>query len=202
MIDCSRSRSIVSRNGRPGATSSSCPTISSSDRGRMRSASGMVLRIDGRRWIVEQAHVERPAWPEPCQGRARVRCRCASYNNTAAATAAFNDSMPPAHRNGDARVGARDQIIRQPRTFAAQQQRGWRREIDVVHRRAVARHRRHDPQAGGAPLVDQACQSRGCAAPAHETRCPSRREALSIPTDPPTLHQGLRRWLRLPPRTE
>ena len=47
MIDCSRSRSIISRSGRPGATSSSWPTISSSVRGRMRSARGTVLGSTG-----------------------------------------------------------------------------------------------------------------------------------------------------------
>ena len=40
MIDCSRSRSIASRSGLPGASSSSWPTNSSNVRGRMRSASG------------------------------------------------------------------------------------------------------------------------------------------------------------------
>ena len=57
MIDCSRSRSIISRSGRPGVTRSSWPTISSSDRGRIRSASGIGLRIDRRRFVVEQAHL-------------------------------------------------------------------------------------------------------------------------------------------------
>ena len=40
MIDCSRSRSIASRSGLPGASSSSWPTNSSNVRGRIRSASG------------------------------------------------------------------------------------------------------------------------------------------------------------------
>ena len=47
MIDCSRSRSIISRSGRPGAISSSWPTISSSERGRMRSARGTVRGSTG-----------------------------------------------------------------------------------------------------------------------------------------------------------
>ena len=41
MIDCSRSRSIASRSGLPGPRISSWPTISSSVRGRTRSASGV-----------------------------------------------------------------------------------------------------------------------------------------------------------------
>ena len=40
IIDCSTSRSIASRSGRPGPSTASCPTISSSVRGRIRSASG------------------------------------------------------------------------------------------------------------------------------------------------------------------
>src|SRR5581483_10569232 len=40
MIDCSRSRSIASRSGLPGASRSSWPTSSSKVRGRIRSASG------------------------------------------------------------------------------------------------------------------------------------------------------------------
>ena len=40
MIDCSRSRSMASRSGLPGASSSSWPTNSSKVRGRIRSASG------------------------------------------------------------------------------------------------------------------------------------------------------------------
>ena len=47
MIDCSRSRSIASRSGRPGASSSSWPSISSSVRGRIRSASGTVRGSGG-----------------------------------------------------------------------------------------------------------------------------------------------------------
>src|SRR5688572_4890262 len=47
MIDCSKSRSIISRRGRPGATRSSWPTISPSERGRIRSASGMVFGSTG-----------------------------------------------------------------------------------------------------------------------------------------------------------
>ena len=54
MIDCSRSRSIASRNGRPGPTSSSCPSISSSVRGRMRSASGTDFGSGARFRFVEQ----------------------------------------------------------------------------------------------------------------------------------------------------
>ena len=45
MIDCSRSRSIASRSGLPGASRSSWPTNSSSVRGRIRSASGAFARL-------------------------------------------------------------------------------------------------------------------------------------------------------------
>ena len=40
MIDCRKSRSMASRSGLPGASSSSWPTNSSNERGRIRSASG------------------------------------------------------------------------------------------------------------------------------------------------------------------
>ena len=50
-------------------------------RGRMRSASGTVFGSTGAGVVVEQAH----DW---LRSR-RVRCRCASYSSTAAATAAL-----------------------------------------------------------------------------------------------------------------
>ena len=58
MIDCSRSRSIASRSGLPGASSSSWPTNSSNVRGRMRSASGAVgsARSRSRRRPEQRCH--------------------------------------------------------------------------------------------------------------------------------------------------
>ncbi len=54
MIDCRRSRSIASRSGRPGASSSSWPTNSSNVRGRMRSASGAVACARRRVFVGKQ----------------------------------------------------------------------------------------------------------------------------------------------------
>ena len=55
MIDCRASRSMAARNGRPGASRSRWPTISSKVRGRIRSASGAPTAggsgaFDSNRW--------------------------------------------------------------------------------------------------------------------------------------------------------
>ena len=89
MIDCSRSRSIISRSGRPG-----CDQIVLADDLVERSRPHPLgerngLRIDRRRFVVEEAH------------RLDVG-RCAAVaprtSSTAAATAALSDSTRAVHR--------------------------------------------------------------------------------------------------------
>ncbi len=97
MIDCSRSRSIASRSGRPGARISSWPTTSSSVRGRMRSASGVPgapPAPSGRRRIAASSN------SDPLMRAAAARRRRAAPP----ATATFSDSTGACHRNRDARV--------------------------------------------------------------------------------------------------
>src|SRR5688500_9493753 len=122
MIDCNRSRSIVSRSGRPGATSSSWPTISSSDRGRIRSASGMVLgstgaggssnRLMSGAWLAE-------ALAKAAIDKLPLSLRLVQQHGGGdGGVERFNAA---AHRDADAHVRRGDQGIGQPRAFTAEQ---------------------------------------------------------------------------------
>ena len=195
MIDCRRSCSIASRSGRPGASSASWPTNSSSVRGRMRSASGAArierrmlrLRLPGRRTSDISGAL-------PLARRLRNRI-------SAAATATLSDSTGALHRNRERVVGrarrspsaarhlrrrARRRSDREDRQRSAACRRAGRsRSTAIPSRRALASDRRRP--AGARRSAAGAC-------------CPSRRAAPSSRTDRRCRRSRRRRSRRTPRR--
>ncbi len=129
MIDWSRSRSMASRSGLPGARIASCPTTSSSVRGRMRSASGVPGAL---RSAVS---------PEPRGAKVDPRRGGCSHGFIALPTrrvdqnGAGNGDIERihrgGHRNGDARTAARDDVAAQARPFAADEQADGSAPVDA-----------------------------------------------------------------------
>ena len=115
---------MARRSGRPGPTSASWPTNSSSVRGRMRSASGAGaldagsrgLVVKQRHWTLATCRWRRHAAARPRRGPARRRPR--------------RSAIPPARCIGmvSALVGRGDDGCGQAGTFAAEQDRAVGRE--------------------------------------------------------------------------
>ena len=179
MIDCSTSRSIASRSGRPGPSSSSWPTISSSVRGRIRSASGA-----GGGGAASARVVEEPAAHRRALALAGARPRRAA---APPATATFSDSTGGRIGRRTRASAHRQHRCRQPVALAAE---------DAGRAAASGRGRPAGTPSRGVER-DDAQPRRACHGtqrlgvgdarrPAAGTRCPSTRAAPSSPADRPS----------------
>ena len=176
MIDCSRSRSMASRSGLPGASRSSCPTNSSNVRGRMRSASGAGAVAAGlRRRRLEQEHDDLISVLVRAGGALRRRAARRRPRRSATRRAPASESSPLVGRCD--RVAASSPGPSPPRRTAI-----GAAQVDVEQRPPAARHRGDD--AAAVPRAPRPRRSavRPSRRSAGERRCPSIRAAPSSRT--------------------